>query len=254
MKKLNEEQIEDVLCGRLSLEEDEDIDSESKAKLKLHGAVRDRLRKAAAQIEPPSTLDEKIRLQLRESEPGTEGERKSPVFSGTLYRFGVFAVAASILVIAGLFVFSPGRASAQSTLAGIHHDTVSREGDFVTSDNPEDICSRLAGKCASCIKLPELSCGCKYAGSRIARFRGHNIAAVLVEVPDGYVTVLSVPDSLASLHFGKIVDRNGRRCSHCDHEDCKIEAVEVKDHTYIAIGAVSRDILVKLLDRLVKTH
>lgn len=254
--KLTEEQIEDILSGKSPVPDD--IDEDSISRLDGHRALRKRLRTAADTIDPPAGFEERVRDSLAKERAAEEGGGRSggggALLNRIIYRIGVVAAAAAILVVAGIFVFSTDSATAQANIARIHRDMVAGVEGFHAAGDPANICERLKGKCSSCIHLPQLDGNCSYAGWRIAQFRGKDVAVVLVEVNGKKVSIISVPGDPGSLDFGRMFQKEGRTWCNCAFEECSMAAVGIKGHTYIVAGEASHDILMGLLDRLVKTH
>ena len=247
MARLDDGQFEDIVAGRVEIPED--ITVESQSRLASHRAIRRRLQDAVGGITAPEVLSERIRERL-----ANPVSRRAARSSSIYYRFTASVAAAAVIIAAGLFILTPSSATAQSDLIKIHHETISGGSGFVDSNNPEDICNRLRGKCSTCIELPDFTSGSSYAGSRIASFRGQDVAAVLVDVEGDKITVISVPDTPGSLGFGQTYTKGGRTWCQCEYRGCTMAAVGIKEHTYIAVGEVSCQTLTGLLDRLVETH
>ncbi len=256
MEKLAEEQIEDILTGKSPVPDG--VDEDSLSRLDGHRAVRNKLRTAAATIGLPAGLAERIRGELAHARSAEEGGGGSGggggVFNRVIYKVGILAAAAAILVVAGIFVFSTDSATAQARIARIHRSMVAGADGFHAAADPENISERLKGRCSSRIPLPRLEGNCSYAGWRIAQFRGNDVAVVLVEIDGKKVSIISVPDDPDSLHFGRIFRQEGRTWCNCAFEECRMAAVGVTGHTYIAAGEAPHEVLVGLLDRLVQTH
>ena len=253
MKSLSEEQIEDILQGRREVPED--IDQDSRTCLEMHMALRDRLRRAADSMQVPAGLAERLSARLAQtgSEPAPTPVRKRPsVLKMIFTRPAVAAAAAIIIVSTAVLVFLGGPAPAQADVARIHREVLAGQDRFEACTDPKCICERLEGKCSSCVELPaKLEGNSSYMGSALARFRGRDVAAVLVTIGTDKVTIISVPDNLDSLGFGHRFAKNGLEWCDCRYENCKMAAVGLKDRTYIAVGEVNRNTLVDLLESLV---
>jgi hypothetical protein len=251
MKSLTEEQIEDILQGRMEVPDD--IDRESRDRLEMHIALRDRLKKAAGAIRMPQGLAGRVSAGLAGAGRAAPAVWKKPSILKTFFTRPSVAAAAAILIVStAVLVFYGGPAPAQADVARIHREVLAGQDRFEACADPKCICERLEGKCSSCVELPmKLAGDSSYEGSAFACFRGRDVGAVLVTVGTNKVTIISVPDNLDSLGFGHRFAKNGLDWCDCAYENCRMAAVGLKDRTYIAVGEVNRDVLVDLLNRLI---
>lgn len=250
MTHLSDEQLEDVLQGRMA--EPDDLDAPSRQRLTEHRAIRSRLRSAFASVQAGDQLAARIRGRLAET---AGGERRTiPLWRHRFWRHLLAAAAVLLIAIPVVIYLSmPEPAgAAQARLFRIHQDNLTGAAGFHRETDPDKIATDLRNQLGYSPALPRADGRTEFKGCCIAKFRRRSVASYLIQTPRGPVSVIVLPDEPESLRFGRKSLLQGRTCWSCSHGSCNMAAVRLGGYTYCAIGEVPHEQLREILARILQ--
>lgn len=247
---LSDEQLEDIISGRVGTPEDMDPrDSRRVAEMR---AVRDRLRSAMASVQMGEPAVERIRRAVRDAASVGE-ERSARAHAGSrvirfprLVRWLPAAAAAIIIAVAIPFLL-PDTPTAHAELVGIHTANLSGGRGFHRESDPLKIVRALEAKLGYAPAVPATDSGASVVGCRVKMFRGQRVATYLIELPEGKASIIISDDVPESMKSTRSIKQKTVYLCGCGHDDCTMVAVRLGGRTYIALGKVPREVLTELL-------
>jgi len=254
MTHLTDEQIEDVLNGRMP--EPEDLDTSVRARLEDMHAIRGRLKKAFASVSASEELRRRVRANLADDPHDREAAAATrPRVIRVARRFVPALAAAAVLLVAVSVVVFVGRGQpvmgAQAQFERIHLKNLGAGDGFHADSDPIRIADHLRARLGYTPRMIALPEGGQFGGCSIADFRENSVGSYIVETPHGNVSIIVVTDPPETLAFRHRSVRDGAEFFACGSEDCKMVAVRIGEYTYAAVCAKStHDELISLLKPL----
>ncbi len=257
MKRLTDEQIEDILQGSAS--EPEEMDERDRRYLSRMRAVRRRLRSSFASVTAGDNLKNRVLSAIR-AERGKASGRRRRVYR-TMRIFVPLAAAAAVLIAAGIIpLFNTGgpepAMAARSELAKIHlrHKGIDRT-DHACACKCKDMnkaSAWLRKKLGSDIVIPDC---CNEVHLLVAcdmeKFCGRNVGCYVLQTQSGkIVSVVVTPDSPDDMDLKHKGRRNGRDLWWCKYKTCRIAAFRLNGLTYCIVGEVPHEELFKIVDHI----
>ncbi len=212
-------------------------------------AVRERVRKAFASVEPPAGFAERLRRSLQqppvEDAPAAAERPRRPLYIRLL---PVLAAAAVLLIAipAGYEIFAPAPAAA--ALAQIHADGVAGRGGFRPETDVGRMTAYLAGSADVRPEAPTICQRCStLAGGCAAEFRGRRVPAYCITTPEGKVTIIDLAESPGDLGLERAGERNGLPVWTGEHDGTRLAATVFRGRTYVAVGELAAADMADLL-------
>lgn len=260
MPPLSNDQIEDILAGRA--EEPDDLDVASSQRLADQRALRERLQQALDSVVPPQGMHDRLRSAIHQETSALSRDVTTESASTKrirLVRWGLGLATAAMLAIAiSILIQSTPTAYAHDAMVRIHNSNVPDRDDFEPCGNGVSIARRIEKVCGETVHIPEqfpaLGEDCGFVGSTLATFDEQPIVAAMVRMDSHKVTVFRIHRKIATLGFGHPFRRMNLNWAHCGHRNCTLVAVEVDEHTFIAVGEVPHETLIELLVPFAKAN
>jgi len=255
VKHLSDNQLEEILAGRIDQPPHVRECRACRRKLAAHGAVRGRLRSAFENVRAGEELRGRIREAIQSSlaappVPAAPWPRRLAVFWRPL--------AAAVLLLAAVplavYFFRPSEAMAsQEALAEIHRHNLSPHGEFFTAADPAALATYFQQKLGFRPAMPHLGEGMSLRGCCVRHFRGEIVGSYVVQTPEGVISVIVVSDLPKSLGMQQQVRHRGRTFGAGSFARCNMVTQRMGRYTYCAVGEVPSKLLAELLSRLMPT-
>ncbi len=256
MTHLSDEQFEDVLADSTP-EPDHLVQCERcRNELAERRAMRSRLRSAFAAVHVSAELVSNIQVSTRQTV--LKKTSITPPAAARVFRFARWAMplSAAALIFIGISVFllftGPDSAiAAPAELFRIHQHSLSPHTELYSDADPESLAGFLKEKLGFRPAVPRLGTGMSLRGCCIVHFRDKPVGSYVVDTPRGVISVIIVTESPESLGMKDALRRGNHTYMAGSFARCEMVTVELGGYTYCAVGEVTREYLVELLEQLV---
>ncbi len=256
MNHLTDEQLEDIVQGGPPEPPHLAQCQHCQARLAEMAAVRGRLRSAFEDIRADDSLKDSLRAALdRAGAPSTSTQptRKTPHLLVHRVLWPALAAAAVLVITIPVVIYfawpQPAMAAGEEFYR-IYEHNLSPHADLYAGESPEDLAGYLKEQLGFRPALPQPEAGMKLRGCCVVHFREKPAGSYVVESDHGVISIVVLTDRASAVGFREQVRRKGRTYELGSFAKGRMALVELDGFTYCAIGEVSYDFLIDLLDRL----
>ena len=256
MTHLSDEQFEDILVGNTRESNHLAQCERCRNELAERRALQSRLRSAFATVHASAELVSNIQVNTRQTV--LRGTSITHLARTRMLRFARWAMplsaAALILIAISAFLLFAGSdlaIAAPAELFRIYQHSLSPHTELYSDADPESLAGFLKEQLGFRPAVPRLGAGMSLRGCCVAHFRDKPVGSYVVDTPRGVISMIVVTESPDSLGMKDALRRGNHTYMAGSFAKCEMVTVERGGYTYCAVGEVSRDYLVDLLEQLV---
>jgi hypothetical protein len=256
MTHLTDEQIEDVLAGRLAEPPHVAACGDCGRRVAEARALAARVRSSLASVRPSELLADRIRRSLKDARPvaAAAGRARPLRIHHRLTRpmWAALTAAAAVLVVLAipltLYLTTPNPAeAAQQELARIHAGNLAAHHDFVAEADPARLAEYLKTQLGFVPATPRLGQGMAMRGCCVAHFKGEAVGSYVVETPRGPLSIIVLSQTPEALGLTTSMEEGGATFWKGGFATNNMVAARYGQFTYCAVGEVPNDLLAQIL-------
>lgn len=246
--RLTAEKLESIVLSEDDIPDD--LDADQRERVEQARLIRRRLARAFEGVHAPDLL--RGRIQQGEWDAGRAREVPDEPVSArrrpwALRLLAPLAAVAAVAAVAVLVLWNGSAGAAQQAVAECHLAMTQRARGWVADGDANHVQEHLAAQTGIRPIIIRAS-DANLLGCMPGTFRGVSLAAYLVRVPEGEVSIVIIAAPADSLSMPAMAGESGYWA--CQQDDCRMVARRIGKYTYVAAGQVGHGVLKRLLEGL----